>query len=253
MEGLLDIIKCEKYSGIILTMKNSSYTVINCLVILLNINGGFNMKNCIKILACLAVALFLSSCALGVTKLQVTHDPLAQVEKKKEGNILLKEFKDTREPGKNEYIGNKRNGFGMVLGNVDSTEKLEPLLTKYFAEALENAGYTVVIDNLKEKSVPADFKTDVVIEGDISEFWLDLYMAVWQNIAVTVKALEKDTNKPLWEKQFVGEETNVLWIGANSEFEKVIRQALTKVLNEATNEFASDEFYKSIKTNKKSK
>jgi hypothetical protein len=211
------------------------------------------MKRSRNILIYVVLAVFLNGCALGVTKLQVTHDPLVQVEKKKEGNILLREFKDTRETDKSEYIGNKRNTFGMVLGNFDSTETLEPLLTKYFAEALKNAGYNVIIENLKEGSAPPDFSADAIIEGEISDFWLDLYMAVWQDIAISIKTLEKDTNETLWEKKFVGEETNVLWVGVNSEFEKVIRQALTKVLNEATNEFASDAFYNSIKTKKETK
>ena len=196
------------------------------------------MKKSLRILAYVSLIIILNGCALGVTKLQVTHDPLIQVENKKEGYILIKEFRDTREPDKTEYIGNKRNTFGMVLGNFDSTEKLEGLFTEYFAEAFKNAGYNVIVENLTEGSPPPDFNADAIIEGEISEFWLDLYMAVWQDISVSVKALEKDTNEILWEKKFTGEETNVLWVGVNSEFEKVIRQALTKVLNEATNEFA---------------
>ena len=44
-----------------------------------------------------------------------------------------------------------------------------------------------------------------------------------------------------------GEAKNVLWAGATSEYEKVIRQALTKALNNAASEFASDEFDKAIK------
>ncbi len=51
----------------------------------------------------------------------------------------------------------------------------------------------------------------------------------------------------MWEKDIQGEEKNVLWLGTTSEYEKVIRQALTKALNQAAKEFASDEFYKFIK------
>jgi hypothetical protein len=49
------------------------------------------------------------------------------------------------------------------------------------------------------------------------------------------------------EEDIRGEQTNVLWIGTSSELEKVIRQALTKALNQAAKEFASDEFYEAIK------
>jgi hypothetical protein len=35
----------------------------------------------------------------------------------------------------------------------------------------------------------------------------------------------------------------ILWIGATGEYEKVISESLTKALNRAAKEFASDEFY----------
>jgi hypothetical protein len=44
-----------------------------------------------------------------------------------------------------------------------------------------------------------------------------------------------------------GENKNVLWVGATAEYEKVIRQALTKALNNAISEFTSDEFVKAVK------
>jgi hypothetical protein len=62
-----------------------------------------------------------------------------------------------------------------------------------------------------------------------------------------VKALEKDTQQVLWEKEVRAEEKNVLWVGVAAEYEKVIREALTKALNQAAKEFASEEFYKALK------
>lgn len=76
---------------------------------------------------------------------------------------------------------------------------------------------------------------------------MDLYMAVWHKVAVKLMAKHPDSKEFLWEKVINGEEKNVLWVGATSEYEKVIRQALTKALNRAASEFASDEFVKAIK------
>jgi hypothetical protein len=51
----------------------------------------------------------------------------------------------------------------------------------------------------------------------------------------------------LWEKVIRGEEKNVLGMGATSEYEKVIRQGLTKALNNTASEFASEEFTRAVK------
>lgn len=192
---------------------------------------------------------FLMGCALGVTRVRVNHDPLVRVENKKEGNILVSPFKDVR-PQKREYIGNKRNMYGMVLGHIgtEAGVSLTEILTEYFAEALTEAGYTVVI--MKEMKVPEGsekIKFDAMLDGEIVEFWMDLYMAVWHKVGVKLIAKHPDSKEAFWEKLVQDEEKNVLWLGATGEYEKVIRQALTRALNKAVSEFASNEFEKTVK------
>jgi hypothetical protein len=190
---------------------------------------------------------FATGCALGVTRLNVTHDSLATIENKREGDILVKQFVDKRKD--TQYIGNKRNMFGMVMGHVGTQEgvKIQDLLTKYFAEALREAGYNAIIQESESPGIAKGNRFDAIVEGEIREFWLDLYMATWHKVAVLVKALDKDTQQVLWEKEVRGEEKNVLWVGVAAEYEKVIREALTKALNQAAKEFASEQFYKALK------
>jgi len=204
---------------------------------------------CLFLLIFLAGVSFLMGCALGVTRVNVSHDPLNRIENKKEGNILVNEFKDVR-PQKREYIGNKRNMYGMVLGHIgtESGVSLTEILTKYFAESLSEAGYKTVV--MKEAKMPdgsEKIKFDAMLEGEIVEFWMDLYMAVWHKVGVKLMAKHSDSKEVLWEEVIHGEDKNVLWVGATAEYEKVIRQALTKALNKAASEFASDEFLKTIK------
>lgn len=188
-----------------------------------------------------------SGCALGITKINVTHDPLERVENKKEGNILVRQFTDKRKD--TQYIGNKRNIYGMVLGHIGLKEgtKLEVLLTTYFAEALREAGYNAVILESQSTDMSSPVKFDAILDGEIIEFWLDLYFAVWHKVGVKVRAISPISQIVLWEKDIRGEQTNVLIFGIPSEFEKVISQALTKALNQAAKEFSSDEFYNAIK------
>ena len=75
---------------------------------------------------------------------------------------------------------------------------------------------------------------------------LDLYMEVWHRVVLDIKAINPVDEKLLWEGQIDGAENRVLWVGATGEYERIIREALTKVLNKALDEFTSDEFYSSI-------
>lgn len=182
-------------------------------------------------------------CAVGTTKVNVNREPLMKIDNKKEGNLLVKRFTDKRTD--TAHIGNKRNGYGMVLGHIGLHDGvvLEDLLTKYFAEALREAGYNAIIDKDSQPNV----KFDAVIDGQIVEFWLDLYMAVWHRVGVVIRVLEPDSNKVLWENIIEGAEKRVLWVGATGEYERIIREALTKALNRAAEEFASDRFQQAVR------
>ncbi len=205
------------------------------------------VRNHILYLAVLVI--FVSGCALGVTRVEIKHEPINPAANKKKGNIIIKQFVDKRKDIKSpDYIGNKRNMYGMVLGHIGTKEgeKLEVILTKYFAEALEAAGYNTFIAAPQSTDVPAQVKFDAMVESEILDFWLDLYMAVWHKVGVKVKATKLPNLDIIWEREIRGEQSNVLWIGATGEFEKVISQALTKALEQAVTEFSSDDFYKVI-------
>lgn len=200
-----------------------------------------------KIALVVFLALFAGGCAIGTTRVHIAHEAFDRIEKKREGNVLVKQFTDKRTDP--QHIGNKRNMYGMVLGHIGTEEgvKLEALLTTYFAEALKEAGYNAVIQEAQVTDIPNLVKFDAIIEGEILEFWLDLYMAVWHKVDVKVKAIDPTSQNVFWEKDIRGEQKNVLWVGATSEYAKVISQALTKTLNQAAKEFASDDFYRAMK------
>lgn len=206
---------------------------------------GFNLS----IFALLSLLAFSAGgCAVGTTRATINHAPLEKITNKRHGNILVKQFIDERNEKDKPYIGNKRNGFGMVLGHIGAPAdvKIENLLTEFFVEALREAGYNAVIETSKSDTTSTSRNYNAILEGRIRTFWLDLYMAVWHKVEVNIRLLDYDTKKPLWEKDIEGSKTNALWLGITSEFEKVISQALTIALNQAAQEFATDEFYRAI-------
>lgn len=204
-----------------------------------------NVLKCLTLI--LFFAVFAGGCAVGTTRVPISHEPLTKIENKKTGNIMVKQFVDKRKD--KEHIGNKRNMFGMVLGNIGTEEgvKLEVLLTKYFAEALKEAGYNIALQGTQQTETPGQVKFDAIVDGEIIEFWLDLYMKVWHNTEVKLRVLDPSNQEVLWEKNIQSDQSNVLWVGASGEYEKVISESLTKALNQAAKEFASDAFYQTLK------
>ena len=207
------------------------------------------IKKVASLLTSALAVLLLNGCAFGVTNVKVAHSPLEPVVSKRDGVILVRQFTDSRKEDK-QYIGTKRNGFGMPLGNIGVRDgkRVEVMVTEFFVDALKHAGYDAVIQNAPAAATPPSMKVDAVLDGDIREFWMDLYMATWHKVNVHMRLLDKAGERVTWERDIQGGESNVLWLGISSEFEKVIRQALDQALNRAAKEFASDEFYQKVKT-----
>ena len=187
--------------------------------------------------------LFSGGCAIGTTQLVIAHAPLVPVAQTRQGDIIVRPFVDKRENP--AIIGNKRNGYGMVLGHVSPRTgvRVDELLTQYFIDALKQAGYNAVLETYASTGTPAQLKCDTIVEGEILEFWMDLYMMVWHRVGVKVKAINPANQQVVWEKLIQGAEKRTLWVGATAEFERIIREAMTKALDRATQEFASDDFY----------
>ena len=196
------------------------------------------MKQHSRLLLGLFMAAMLSSCAIGTSKITVAHDPLQPPATLRSGTILVKQFTDSRKDIKDPtHVGNKRNGYGMVLGGyaVKGGKTVAQTVTDHVADALRAAGYNAVVEGSGSASGAP------VLEGDVHEFWLDLFMATWHNVGIDLK-LKNRSGATVWQKRVAGSETNVLWLGINSEIEKVVRQAVNKALNQAVTEFASDDF-----------
>ena len=183
------------------------------------------------------MAFLVSGCA--VRRLEVTHDPLSNIENKKQGNILVTPFVDKRKEQDLELIGRR---VGLQEG-----VKLDVLLTKFFTEALITAGYKAAIQDA-QSATPDLAKYDAIVTGEITEFRMNFYMArVGHRVDISTKALDPASQTVVWDKRIEAAQVNMNWAGATGEFEKVISEALTKALNQAAQAYASDEFFKAIK------
>ena len=182
-------------------------------------------------------ALSLSQCAVGTTKINAVHTPLTASSQPR-GTIYVKQFTDSRQVDNKATIGNKRNGFGMVLGTlaIKNKEGVSGLMTEAVADALRASGYKTIIEG--QGTTPGNLP---VMEGDVYEFWMDLYTTTWHNVGVELKLLSP-SGKLTWKKKINGTETNVLWLGISEEFTKVMRQSIDEAKQEAVKEFSSASF-----------
>lgn len=204
---------------------------------------------------------FFSIGCVRAVPIYIAHEPLNAVENKKDGRILIKQFVSKVESsGSIIFVGSEeeklRQKRQYEKGEESQRASMGMLMTSFFAEALEDAGYQVVFQEEQSANSKNQGKFDAIIAGEIWGFNIEggkktgkksltLYSKLW----VKVEALDPVNQKVLWRKQFIGEERNANWSSNVSEYNKVIRQAATKALNQAVTEFASDAFYKAIKKN----
>jgi len=205
-------------------------------------------ERALRIGLAVAALSFGSACAVGTTRLQIERSPFDVDVDRQRGEIAVRTFRDLRPEDRRPYVGAKRNNFGMVLGHVAAPEDrpLEDILTGYFVEALQRAGYRALREDEAGARSAGDFRPVAVLEGDIETFWLDMYMATWHNVVLAVRLRDLE-GQVLWESRLRGDETNVLWSGASGEMEKVIRQALDKALAQAVAAFAADDFAERVR------
>jgi len=190
-----------------------------------------------------------SACALGTTTISIERSALeTTASRAPQGDIVIERFTDERPDGQPPYVGAKRNLYGMSLGRLAAPgdEPIEAILTSYVAEALRAAGYRVVDAEADASSRPEGFAPAARLRGQIDEFWVDAYAATCHAVSIRVQ-LHGPADEVSWEAAFDGEETNVVWLGATSELERIVRRALDQALDDALVAFRSASFRDAVR------
>lgn len=127
------------------------------------------MLNKIAKLAVAAGGLFLvTACATGTTDLTLSMSE----EAKKPGliseadavSIYLAPVTDSRDEEMKNRIGDKRNGYGMVMGAVGTTEPVTDIVKDTVSSTFTSNNHGIVDD-----AAAADF----TVETDVDRFWFD--------------------------------------------------------------------------------
>lgn len=196
--------------------------------------------------AMVLVAIVTGGCTLSPKPMTISHRQLKPVIQQRQGDLLVRPLIDKR--AQTQYVGRMvytKMGGTAYYFETTKGDRLDVLLTQYFVEALQNAGYSAVLDTSTPGSPLSEAKYDAIISGEIVEFWMDNYLhypSTVFRVAVRVQANSPDAQKVLWEKLIEGTDRHIdgSWESLTEPF---VRHGVTDVLNRFAWEFASDDFY----------
>lgn len=191
-----------------------------------------------------------------VQAVRVLHGTLQPIGPKRQGTILVKPLADARKEADRPYVGEIHQPvypgvlYPAPSGRfivVKDTVSISTTLTQYLSDALKEAGYIPVVFEPRFIRSETTAKANVLLEGEIKEFWLRPSWTTRHVVQIHLRLLDANGSRLLWEREMRGEHSKFIGAWNVPEFEEVIQNALDKVLNEVRKEFASEQFYLNVK------
>lgn len=189
----------------------------------------------------------LGGCATRDERAAIELGWLRPVGARREGRILVRTLEDRRPANHSHGIGEKRHFVGVSGGLVyhRSDASLEEVLTEHVVTTLKHVGYEVELE--KAPSSVDESRFDGILEGDIEEFWMNMYIRGWVFAHFRLRLIDPKYKTVVWERRVTGRESIHVGMGSAEGFEEVISLALTEALNEAARDFSSSGFYRRLK------
>lgn len=185
-----------------------------------------------RLLIILASAMCLTACATGTTNLTlglseeaVKPGLLSEVPA---STLYLAEVTDSRPTGEVDRIGNKRNGYGMVMGAVGTTQPVTALVTDTLTKTLSANGHQLVSDTAA---------SNLKVEADVKRFWFDyktglVTVEFFGDVQVALKIIDQATGSTLFEETFKGYYSDKTGGGLSKTWTRVMDAALADLSRE---------------------
>jgi hypothetical protein len=186
----------------------------------------------IRIIAAGFAALSLSACALGASNVTLGKSQAylvkpALLSEAPSRTIAITEVTDAREEATRDRIGDKRNGYGMVMGTIVTTEPVTDTVKKVIAETFTANKHTVVAD-------PA--AANLKVEAKVTKFWFDYktgLIDVEFFADVQTRLSVKDaSNTEIFAKDFKGYASEKTMGGLEDLWARVVDAALADLSRE---------------------
>ena len=186
-------------------------------------------------------------CATSDERAAIKLGQLARVPIKREGIILVRKLTDMRSANHRAGIGQKRHFIGSSGGFVYhlGDGSLEEVLTEHVAATLRHVGYNAEVGDASSPTDKSQF--DGILEGDIEEFWMNMYIRGWALAYFRLRLIDPRSERIVWERRVTGRESAHVGMGSSEGFEEVISLTLTEALNEAARGLSSYSFCEALK------
>ena len=184
-----------------------------------------------NLLAIFGMAAILGACATGTTDISMAmNDDIAKAGLLSEApaTVVTITATDAREDEKRDRIGDKRNGYGMVMGKIGTTEPVESVVQRVVNETFSANGHTV--------SKSAD-EGGLSIETEVTNFWFDyktglVTVEFFGDIQVLLKVIDPATETVIYEEKFKGYHSEKTGGGLSKTWTKVMDAALQDLSRE---------------------
>lgn len=186
-----------------------------------------------KRLTGLLLGLFsLTACATGTTNLSLglTDDVVKPgvISEAPARTLYLAEVTDERDPGHNDRIGDKRNGYGMVMGAVGTTEPVTETVADTLKKTFEASGHEVVTE-----AGDAPLRVDAAVKN----FWLDyktglVTVEFFGDVQVALKVTDTATGEVVLDELFKGYYSDKTGGGLSKTWTRIMNAALQDLSRE---------------------
>jgi len=176
-----------------------------------------------------AVGLFMmSACAAGTTDLTlglVDTDLKEGVIAEADSKAINLTVTDGRD--QTDRIGDKRNGYGAVMGSIGTTEPVTDIVGDTITKTFTSNGHTVVDEN----------GGGLNVEAEVKRFWFDyktglVTVEFFGDVQVAMTVKEPGSDEVLFEETFKGYYSDKTGGGLSKTW--------TRVMNAALNEFSRE-------------
>lgn len=185
-----------------------------------------------RLMGLVLAAFTLTACATGTTKISLgVSDEAVKAGVISEAapvTLYLAEVTDERDAAHKERIGDKRNGYGMVMGAIGTTEPVTDTVADTLTKTFEASGHSVVTE-----AGNAPLRVDAAVKN----FWLDyktglVTVEFFGDVQVALKVTDTATGAVVFEDLFKGYYSDKTGGGLSKTWTRVMDAALQDLSRE---------------------
>jgi len=171
----------------------------------------------------------------------VTRGPLVDADQPVSDTIQVADLAENVRKEPPQRVGTHTfTVFGIPAGDINCEQPLPDVVHPFVAETLRKAGYKVTDVRGKKAA------REPILRGEITKFWFAGYSWFWPVIVQIGEfkyrlVLQQPNGTVLWEKDLKGDSGGVGFV-ADVGFDRMVKEATTKVLNQVIGEVTSQEF-----------